>query len=207
VKFDATTTAADHFPGRAEYRNKNKMHHSLRCKPCSCVGVELNAILRRGEQRLPRPSPRCSTFVCCVERQPMTRRAAFTLRYRSPTGIVKLAVSAGHAISAAAPVVSRPYTPAAVRFEGTTTAADHYPAHHVEAVRPTATAAFSPSACKFDATTTSRTAYPAHPVSPSRGGEHVAPPGGRGLHSSTFRLNLCAFRGIGGAFRGCLGGV
>ena len=28
---------------------------------------------------------------------------------------------------------------------------------------------------------------------------------GRGLHSSTFRLNLSAFCGIGGAFRGCLG--
>ena len=25
---------------------------------------------------------------------------------------------------------------------------------------------------------------------------------GRGLHSSTFRLNVSAFRGIGGAFRG-----
>ena len=37
---------------------------------------------------------------------------------------------------------------------------------------------------------------------------------GRGLHSSTFRLNLSAFRGIGvhlgviyGVSRGCLGGV
>ena len=30
---------------------------------------------------------------------------------------------------------------------------------------------------------------------------------GRGLYSSTFRLNLSAFCGIGGAFRGCLGGV
>ena len=31
---------------------------------------------------------------------------------------------------------------------------------------------------------------------------------GRGLHSSTFRLNVSAFCGIGGAFRGgCLGGV
>jgi len=29
----------------------------------------------------------------------------------------------------------------------------------------------------------------------------------RGLHSSTFRLNLSAFCGIGGTFRGCLGGV
>ena len=28
---------------------------------------------------------------------------------------------------------------------------------------------------------------------------------GRGLHSSTFRLNLGAFSGIGGACRGCLG--
>jgi hypothetical protein len=31
--------------------------------------------------------------------------------------------------------------------------------------------------------------------------------GGRGLHSSTFRLNVSAFRGIGGASRGCVGGV
>jgi hypothetical protein len=30
---------------------------------------------------------------------------------------------------------------------------------------------------------------------------------GRALHSSTFRLNLSAFCGIGGAFRGCLRGV
>ena len=30
---------------------------------------------------------------------------------------------------------------------------------------------------------------------------------GRRLHSSTFRLNVSAFDGIGGAFRGCLGGV
>ena len=29
----------------------------------------------------------------------------------------------------------------------------------------------------------------------------------RGLHSSTFRLNVSAFCGIGGAFKGCLGGV
>jgi len=29
----------------------------------------------------------------------------------------------------------------------------------------------------------------------------------RGLHSSTFRLNLSAFCGIGGTFRGFLGGV
>ena len=28
---------------------------------------------------------------------------------------------------------------------------------------------------------------------------------GRGLHLSTFRLNLSATCGIGGAFRGCLG--
>jgi hypothetical protein len=26
--------------------------------------------------------------------------------------------------------------------------------------------------------------------------------GGRGLHSSTFRINVSAFRGIGGAFKG-----
>jgi hypothetical protein len=32
-------------------------------------------------------------------------------------------------------------------------------------------------------------------------------PDGRGLHSSTFRLNLSASCGIGGAFRCCLGGV
>jgi len=30
---------------------------------------------------------------------------------------------------------------------------------------------------------------------------------GMGLHSSTFRLNVSAFCGIGGALRGCLGGV
>ena len=30
---------------------------------------------------------------------------------------------------------------------------------------------------------------------------------GRGLHSSTSRLNVSAFCGIGGAFVGCLGGV
>jgi len=28
---------------------------------------------------------------------------------------------------------------------------------------------------------------------------------GRGLHSFTFQLNVSAFCGIGGAFRGCLG--
>jgi len=32
-------------------------------------------------------------------------------------------------------------------------------------------------------------------------------PHGRGLHSSTFRLNVSAVRGIGGALRGCLGDV
>jgi len=32
-------------------------------------------------------------------------------------------------------------------------------------------------------------------------------PAGMGLHSSTFRLNLSATCGIGGAFRGSLGGV
>ena len=31
--------------------------------------------------------------------------------------------------------------------------------------------------------------------------------GGRGLHSFTFQLNVSAFRGIWGAFWGCLGGV
>jgi hypothetical protein len=30
---------------------------------------------------------------------------------------------------------------------------------------------------------------------------------GRGLHSFTFRLNVSNFCGIGGALRGCLGGV
>ena len=30
---------------------------------------------------------------------------------------------------------------------------------------------------------------------------------GRGLHSPTFQLNLSALCGIGGASRGCLGGV
>ena len=30
---------------------------------------------------------------------------------------------------------------------------------------------------------------------------------GTGLHSSTFRLNVSAFCGIGAAVRGCLGGV
>ena len=30
---------------------------------------------------------------------------------------------------------------------------------------------------------------------------------GRSLHSSTFQLNVSAFREIRGAFRGCLGGV
>jgi hypothetical protein len=32
-------------------------------------------------------------------------------------------------------------------------------------------------------------------------------PGGRALHSSTVPLNVSAFRGIGGAFEGWLGGV
>jgi len=31
--------------------------------------------------------------------------------------------------------------------------------------------------------------------------------GGRGIHSSTFRLNLNAFCDVEGAFRGCSGGV
>ena len=34
-----------------------------------------------------------------------------------------------------------------------------------------------------------------------------APPHSRGLHSSSFRLNVSAFCGIRSAFRGCLGGV
>jgi hypothetical protein len=48
----------------------------------------------------------------------------------------------------------------------------------------------------------------------SKGGQRVAtvlmylsePEEGRGLHSSTFRLNASAFCGIGGASRGYLGG-
>jgi len=32
-------------------------------------------------------------------------------------------------------------------------------------------------------------------------------PAGRGLHSSTFRLNVSGFCGIGGAYRGRMGGV
>ena len=35
----------------------------------------------------------------------------------------------------------------------------------------------------------------------------VGVPRSRGLHSSTFRLNVSAFCGIGVASRGCLGGV
>ena len=35
----------------------------------------------------------------------------------------------------------------------------------------------------------------------------LPPPLCRGLHSSAFRLNVSAFCGIGGAFRGCLRGV
>jgi hypothetical protein len=42
------------------------------------------------------------------------------------------------------------------------------------------------------------------------GGELAQPapvrPRTRGLHSSTFRLNVSALRGIGGACKGCLGG-
>jgi len=40
-----------------------------------------------------------------------------------------------------------------------------------------------------------------------RPGEEVALVVGRGLHSSTFRLNLSALCGIGSALRGCSGGV
>jgi len=36
---------------------------------------------------------------------------------------------------------------------------------------------------------------------------HSAVAHGRGLHSSSFRLNVSAFCGIGCAFRGCLGGI
>ena len=39
------------------------------------------------------------------------------------------------------------------------------------------------------------------------GPTHLGGGGGRGLHSSIFRLNISAFCGIGGAFRGCLGGA
>ena len=43
------------------------------------------------------------------------------------------------------------------------------------------------------------------------GGEEALDPGrqvyGGGLHSSTFRLNVCDLCGIGAAFRGCFGGV
>jgi hypothetical protein len=42
----------------------------------------------------------------------------------------------------------------------------------------------------------------------ARGGKAAAMgPTGRGLHSFTFQLNLTAFCGTRGAFRGCLGGV
>jgi len=37
--------------------------------------------------------------------------------------------------------------------------------------------------------------------------QHVRQEGGRGLHSSTFRLNVSASFWIGAAFRGCSGGV
>jgi hypothetical protein len=37
------------------------------------------------------------------------------------------------------------------------------------------------------------------------GGAEAAATAGRGLHSSTFRLNQSAFCGIGGAFRGFVG--
>jgi hypothetical protein len=42
----------------------------------------------------------------------------------------------------------------------------------------------------------------------SRASRHLTPaPHARGLHSSTFQLNVSAFCGIGSAFRGCLEGV
>ena len=79
----------------------------------------------------------------------------------------------------------------------------------------------SPTACgrrprRCPAPTLSVTRHPPYPqcnmVSvyaasgyPQRVGSHGAP--GRGLPSSTFRLNVGAFCGIGGACRGCLGGV
>jgi hypothetical protein len=37
-------------------------------------------------------------------------------------------------------------------------------------------------------------------------GAHARIPRGRGLHSSTFRLNVSAFSGMGDAFRDCFGG-
>ena len=60
-----------------------------------------------------------------------------------------------------------------------------------------------------------RLPYPDGPVLRPRGvrlpvrrkAHRVHGPVVRGLHSSTSRLNLSAFVGIGGAFRGCLGGV
>jgi len=52
---------------------------------------------------------------------------------------------------------------------------------------------------------------PAAAASAASAGTIVTPPPhsapGRGLHSSTFRLNVSAFYGIGGALRGSLGGV
>jgi len=49
------------------------------------------------------------------------------------------------------------------------------------------------------------------PLGPGEQGVvHAAEPGadsGKGLHSSTFRLNVSAFYGKGGAIRGCVGGV
>jgi len=39
------------------------------------------------------------------------------------------------------------------------------------------------------------------------GSAAVGNPGSRGVHSSTFWINVIAFCGIGGTFRGCLGRV
>jgi len=54
------------------------------------------------------------------------------------------------------------------------------------------------------------------PTSPITKRQRPAPPAGaaplplpraRGLHLSTFRLNVSVFCGTGGAFRGCFGGI
>jgi hypothetical protein len=52
-------------------------------------------------------------------------------------------------------------------------------------------------------------APPAPPGPPAPPPGPIIPliPGTRGLHSSTFRLNVSAFCAIGGAFRGCIGDV
>jgi hypothetical protein len=44
-------------------------------------------------------------------------------------------------------------------------------------------------------------------VATGDGGLLLDEPAARGLHSSTFRLNVSTFCGTGGAFRTCLGAV